>query len=249
MTDQPLVSLRDIATALNLPESTVRYYRDAFAHHLPTVGTGRRRRYPPEAVATLRMIALWYHEGKTRNWIEQELSTLYAPEIHARPSGVHAASRATHEPSHAPHATQPDAARILAAILDGERERRQALWQMARELVRLADAVERQQTTLDGIARRLAAHADLVTSTEQTPAGPSEDPGQSARRDAADRNPPPRASDPGARIRELLKDLEVLGEELAHEKERVERLRGAQSEHDQRAGRQSAFDRLLAHDR
>lgn len=44
-----LHTLREIARTLGLPESTVRYYRDAFSSYVPTVGRGWRRRYPPAA--------------------------------------------------------------------------------------------------------------------------------------------------------------------------------------------------------
>ena len=63
MPDEPLFTLRELADQLSLPESTVRYYRDAFLDHIPSVGTGRRRRYPPAALAVLRSIAKGYGAG------------------------------------------------------------------------------------------------------------------------------------------------------------------------------------------
>ena len=44
-----LMTLKDIAVELDLPESTLRKYRDAYPQFIPTVGSGRDRRYPPEA--------------------------------------------------------------------------------------------------------------------------------------------------------------------------------------------------------
>jgi len=52
-----LLTIADIAKRLELPESTVRYYRDRFAPYVPSVGEGRGRRYRPEALAVLRFIA------------------------------------------------------------------------------------------------------------------------------------------------------------------------------------------------
>jgi DNA-binding transcriptional MerR regulator len=51
------LTMAQIAQQLRLPESTVRYYRDKFSEWIPVVGEGRHRRYPPEAVEILRIIA------------------------------------------------------------------------------------------------------------------------------------------------------------------------------------------------
>ena len=41
MSDEPLLTLKQVAEQLDLPESTARYYRDAFPDHIPSIGTGR----------------------------------------------------------------------------------------------------------------------------------------------------------------------------------------------------------------
>ena len=64
----------EIARELGLPESTVRYYRDAFAGYLPAVGTGRRRRYPLEAIPLLRVVADGYAQNRARDQDYVELS-------------------------------------------------------------------------------------------------------------------------------------------------------------------------------
>lgn len=51
------LTMAQIAQQLGLPESTVRYYRDKFSEWIPVVGEGRHRRYPPEVVEILRIIA------------------------------------------------------------------------------------------------------------------------------------------------------------------------------------------------
>lgn len=56
-TGSSLLTIAELARNLNLPESTARYYCNRFAAHLPSVGEGRRRRYKPEALETLRTIA------------------------------------------------------------------------------------------------------------------------------------------------------------------------------------------------
>ena len=146
MTDEPLLTLRQVAEELGLPESTVRYYRDAFLDHIPSVGTGRRRRYPPPAVAVLRSIAQGYAAGRSRERILHGLDGM-AP----RPADV------SMPPEPAPRERQqgqPEVSNLelLAAIVDGEREQRDALWHMAKEIVRLTEVLEGQERVLTEIA-------------------------------------------------------------------------------------------------
>ena len=144
MSDEPLFTLREIADQLSLPESTVRYYRDAFLDHIPSVGTGRRRRYPEPALAVLRTIAGAYASGRSR------------PEILALIDGVSpTATVETGAPppqrarrARAHEMTEVTNLDLLAAIVDGEREQREALWQMAQEIVRLTEVLEAQEKVL-----------------------------------------------------------------------------------------------------
>src|SRR5947208_8285610 len=66
-------TLREIARELNLPESTIRYYRDAFEAYIPAVGMGRRRRYPAEALDILRVIADGFAGNLAREDIEVQI--------------------------------------------------------------------------------------------------------------------------------------------------------------------------------
>jgi DNA-binding transcriptional MerR regulator len=145
MSDEPLLTLRQVAQELALPESTVRYYRDAFLDHIPSVGTGRRRRYPPPAIAVLRSIAQGYAAGRSHERILHGLDGM-AP----RPADVSM-------PPEQPRERQQGAAEVsnlelLAAIVDGEREQRDALWHMAKEIVRLTEVLEGQERVLTEIA-------------------------------------------------------------------------------------------------
>ncbi|MBI1722370.1 MAG: MerR family transcriptional regulator, partial [Gemmatimonadetes bacterium] len=146
MPDEPLLTLRQLAHELDLPESTVRYYRDAFLDHIPLVGTGRRRRYPPQALAVLREIAGNYASGQSRaeivRWLDQHTPRTATVAMHPQKA---APTRSLEE------VTNLD---LLAAILDGEREQRDALWQMAKEIVRLTEVLEGQDKVLVDIADR-----------------------------------------------------------------------------------------------
>ena len=145
MSDEALYTLKQLAEQLGLPESTIRYYRDAFLDHIPSVGTGRRRRYPAQAVAVLRSIATSYSEGRSRAEI--------IAAIHERPGTRASAVTALPEkPQRTVPLEEVSNLDLLAAILDGEREQRDALWQMAKEIVRLTEVLEDQDKVLHEIA-------------------------------------------------------------------------------------------------
>lgn len=68
------LSVISIAKELDLPESTVRFYRDKFPEYIPFEGEGRKRKYRPEAVRVLRFIARSLRSGKTSKKTAEELS-------------------------------------------------------------------------------------------------------------------------------------------------------------------------------
>jgi DNA-binding transcriptional MerR regulator len=222
MTDSALFTLREIADALSLPESTVRYYRDAFAPHIPTVGSGRRRRYPEDAVQVLRSIAHGYASGKPRSEIEDEL--LGAPSSAPLPPALSLWPRRA-----------MNTEEVLATILDGERERREAMWQMARELVRLGDAVARQHVALGDLIGRLEQMGRALP-----PGAPSGVPAAATAPEPVVPEDPPSGS--GARLDgDVARELEALREELANERELVERLRRSKLDIERRAAEAEAL--------
>jgi DNA-binding transcriptional MerR regulator len=139
MADETLLTLKQVAEELGLPQSTLRYYRNAYSDYVAAVGAGRRRRYPPQAVAVLRHIAQSYSAGKSRAAILLSLDGTAA---------TFAARRTGGEPS----MEEVSNLDLLAAIVDGEREQREALWQMAREIVRLTEVLEGQERLLVEVA-------------------------------------------------------------------------------------------------
>jgi DNA-binding transcriptional MerR regulator len=75
------LTIAEIASRLELPESTVRYYRDRFATYIPVVGKGRGRRYPGEAVEIFRTIAEGLRSGQTAALVDETLSRLFPRNI------------------------------------------------------------------------------------------------------------------------------------------------------------------------
>ena len=237
MTDEPLLTLRQLSEEIGLPESTVRYYRDAFIEHIPSVGTGRRRRYPREAVAVLQSIAKNYAAGRSRSQI---VSGMAGHET-AEPSMAVADQTARAIPLE--DVTNLD---LLAAILDGEREQRDALWQMAKEIVRLTEVMEGQDKVLDEIADRAGVGGIRGPALER-PAGPiaslsAPPPSPPPAPEPPPPPPPPppaqprtsgpqavRSSDPGGG------DMDRLREELEAERALVERLRTSKLQLEHRA--------------
>ena len=197
MADGHLYTIRDVARELGLPESTVRYYRDAFSAYLPSVGTGRRRRYPADAIPLLRLVAEGYAQNRPRAEIEQALSESLGASSAGKPA-MAPAGFGIHERDE-----------LLATVLDGERERREVMWQMARELVRLGEAIERQQVVLAGLARQASAPGHTLPSAAVGEA-PLETPSAQ-------------------------QELEQLRHELARERELVERLRRSKLDIERRA--------------
>jgi len=243
MPDEALLTLRHMAQELGLPESTARYYRDAYLDHIPSVGTGRRRRYPREAVSVLRSIARSYAAGRSRPDIVAALGrsgTL--PPATAAIAVSEPKARALEEVSNLD---------LLAAILDGEREQRDALWQMAKEIVRLTDVLQGQDKVLVGIADRagiavapaaLGGAAPTASLGAGTPAADPDAAASSPPRRTPEFTPPPLEAFPATAATAGLapagaprSDIENLKAELEAERALVERLRVAKLDIEHRA--------------
>lgn len=69
-----MITFREIAQKANIPESTLRLYRDVFESFLPARGEGRRRRYDDATAETLLQIARWRQEGWSKESVARELA-------------------------------------------------------------------------------------------------------------------------------------------------------------------------------
>lgn len=238
MADGHLYTIRDVARELGLPESTVRYYRNAFSGYLPSVGTGRRRRYPAEAIPLLRLVAEGYAQNRPRAEIEQALSESLGTSGGGKPATAIA-----------PHGFGGNTHRdeLLVTVLDGERERREVMWQMARELVRLGEAIERQHVMLARLVEGASAPGHTLPSASggagaaAQAAGAAEHPAALSAAPAA--SPASASSAAPAAPSETpsaQQELEQLRQELARERELVERLRRSKLEIERRAAEAEA---------
>lgn len=245
--DSRLYTIREIARELALPESTVRYYRDAFSAYLPSVGTGRRRRYPAEAIPLLRLVAEGYAQNRPRPEIERALTEA----LGGAPTGQVPPSLALRG-----YGWEARRDEVLATVLEGERERREVMWQMARELVRLGEAVERQHILLTKLTDQLAAPERALAAASAPPPGwqPAAAPAPAASGVLGTESPMSAGSDQPAEVASAgaaaesgappesaaLQELAALREELARERELVERLRRSKLEVERRAAEAEA---------
>ena len=68
------LSLREIGRQLDIPPSTVVYYKDKFSRYIPAHGSGRRRRYPAEALEVFRRIREMFDNHWSAAEVERELA-------------------------------------------------------------------------------------------------------------------------------------------------------------------------------
>jgi len=71
--DERLLSVAEIARKLGVPESTVHYWKNRFAQHLPSAGAGRQKRFRPEAVEIFRVIAEMFSLGHSAQDVMETL--------------------------------------------------------------------------------------------------------------------------------------------------------------------------------
>lgn len=72
--DERLLSVAEIARRLSVPESTVHYWKNRFAQHLPSAGTGRQKRFRQGAVEVFRVIAEMFSTGHSAQDVMEALA-------------------------------------------------------------------------------------------------------------------------------------------------------------------------------
>lgn len=78
-------TISEIAKLLKIPESTARYYRDRFADFIPFTGTGRSRRYLPQALEAMQLISDMMKENSPGEAIEEALESRFGVTIDPLP--------------------------------------------------------------------------------------------------------------------------------------------------------------------
>lgn len=101
MPDKKLLSIAEISRLLEVPESTLHYWKNRFAQYLPSTGRNRQKRFRPEAVEVFRLISGMLKQGHTADDVMAELSRLYPVNVaidHESPSGQPASQSSSPAP-------------------------------------------------------------------------------------------------------------------------------------------------------
>ncbi|MBU1247163.1 MAG: MerR family transcriptional regulator [Proteobacteria bacterium] len=77
MAEKKVLSVAEIARQLDVPESTVHYWKNRFVQHLPSVGQGRQKRFRPEAVEIFAKIAEMLGAGHPAGEVMDVLAQQY----------------------------------------------------------------------------------------------------------------------------------------------------------------------------
>lgn len=77
MSEKRLLAVAEIARALDVPESTVHYWKNRFAQYLPSIGEGRQKRFRTEAVEIFGAIAGMLKLGHTAQDVMERLARQY----------------------------------------------------------------------------------------------------------------------------------------------------------------------------
>lgn len=110
MSGKKVLSVAEIARELELPESTVHYWKNRFAQHLPSIGRGRQKRFKPEALEIFATISRLLKEGHTARDVMEQLSQAYPLQADAMPEDAAIPTTAFN-----PHSMEP-AMKMAAAI-------------------------------------------------------------------------------------------------------------------------------------
>jgi DNA-binding transcriptional MerR regulator len=124
---EELLTIKEIARRLDLPESNVRYYRDKFEEYLPHVGQGRKRRYLPQAIEVFALIAESLKSNVPSEEIALELSRRFprTPQIRNGQTGLaHPWPDANPEPVSALLRSQAQALEDLSGLLKNQSEQK-----------------------------------------------------------------------------------------------------------------------------
>jgi DNA-binding transcriptional MerR regulator len=108
-----LLSVAAIARELNVPESTLHYWKNRFAQFLPSVGRGRQKRFRAEAMPVFRAIAELLALGHSTKDIRAQLAERFPMTIETSPPAVPAP---VVQPMAAPAATLDDQLRVAATV-------------------------------------------------------------------------------------------------------------------------------------
>ncbi|MFH1538515.1 MAG: MerR family transcriptional regulator [bacterium] len=140
-----LLTLKEIAKKINIPESSLRKYREIFEDFVPGVGSGRGRRYREEATGIFRDIRTW-RENEHMPWeaITSRLAEKYP--INAPTAATEKAAPKPAPPRTAPQPAAPQPTQAPAPVSSQDPR-----FEAARYLRRITSLGEKQIDILNSI--------------------------------------------------------------------------------------------------
>ncbi len=136
-----LLTMKDIAQQLDIPQSNCRYYRDRYLEFIPTVKHGKKVLYQPGAVKVIEEIARLSARRKSATEIRERLNSLFAVDIEVLNEAQR--NRAT---------AQQDKTQAIQA---SEKADNKALAQANNEIFFLREIVRKQQEQIDSLTTKL----------------------------------------------------------------------------------------------
>ncbi|NDV22402.1 MerR family transcriptional regulator [Desulfovibrio sp. JC022] len=94
MPDKKLLSIAEISRLLEVPESTLHYWKNRFAQYLPSTGRNRQKRFKSEAVEIFKIISSMLKQGHTAEDVMAELSRKYPVNVTIDPQNPEPAAPA-----------------------------------------------------------------------------------------------------------------------------------------------------------
>lgn len=165
MTGKKLLSVAEIARELELPESTVHYWKNRFAQHLPSVGKGRQKRFKPEAVEVFSVISRMLKEGHTARDVMEHLSQAYPLQADAVPALTGNGAAPAPGMDNAMHMASAIGLEIAKSIGEGIRSVLNPEAPNAEELTSIRDEVQQVMTRItsgtDDLEALRAENAEL----------------------------------------------------------------------------------------
>ncbi len=155
--------LHELAEAAGLPESTVRRYCRLFEPWLPSQGDGRARRWPPEAVAVLRRVAVLYRDGYSTETVREHLAREYPVTMDTE--------AAPPEPAVTEGRLPADVAKALLAAMVRQAEE---LERLRNQVAETQAEVERARQEVIAAREELAAQRQEVAQARQEAAAAAE---------------------------------------------------------------------------
>lgn len=116
MPDKKLLSIAEISRLLEVPESTLHYWKNRFAQYLPSTGRNRQKRFKSEAVEIFKIISSMLKQGHTAEDVMAELSRKYPVNVAVDSPNPEPATTAPAAPVQMQQANLEPAIQLAAAM-------------------------------------------------------------------------------------------------------------------------------------